>query len=294
MEAAGPPLRVSGTARNVACKDVGRQKHKCFRCGNPRFAGGKFKFPERGRNALGHPTVVPPRGNPTHRRPRQAPQAAPVTPNVIEEGGMLGCNAQLLFEFLRQMGLQEEVMKQVQSKVQPRVKEVSKEKAFSLARARLDQVTAQKAKLERTLKYHMEKVREFEDALLDKQRKVDEATEHFREKSKYRFSPTLSVVPEDAHSAEHVSSDGMSHSDGQGDEDSEGGDGANVPQGTMLAPPKGDVLCLSWKVLFPVVFPLSMCWHRVSRFIPKMISIGLKRFLRRNSTMKPQTVSFER
>ena len=76
----------------------------------------------------------------------------------------------------------------------------------------------------------MEKVREFEDALLDKQREVDEATEHCREKSKYRFSPRPSVVPEDAHSAEHVSSDGMSHSGGQGDEDSEGGNWANVPQ----------------------------------------------------------------
>ena len=45
-----------------------------------------------------------------------------MTPIVIEEGGMLVCNAQLLFEFLRQMGLPEEVMKQVQSKAQPRIK----------------------------------------------------------------------------------------------------------------------------------------------------------------------------
>ena len=61
-------------------------------------------------------------------------------------------------------------------------------------------------------------------------REVAEATEHFREKSKCRFSPTPSVVPEDAHSAEHVSSDGMSHCDDQGDVDSEGGNGTDVPQ----------------------------------------------------------------
>ena len=64
---------------------------------------------------------------------------------------MLDCDAQLLFEFLRQMGLREEVMKQKQSKVHPRTKEVSKEKALHQVRTRLDQVTAQKAKLERTV-----------------------------------------------------------------------------------------------------------------------------------------------
>ena len=159
--------RLNGGGRTVIegewdCQKCGMQgcwptKHKCFRCGHPRFAGGRIKFPERECNALGRPVVVPPRVNPTHRKPRQAPQAAPVSPIVIEEGGMLGCNAQLLFEFLRQMGLPEEVMKQVQSKVQPRTKEVSKEKALDQARARLDQVTAQKAKLERTLKFHMDK-----------------------------------------------------------------------------------------------------------------------------------------
>ena len=230
MEADGPSLRANGTVRIVACEDVGRQNINVFGVVNPRFAGGKFKFPERERNALGRPVVVPPRVNPTHRKPRQAPQAAPVTPIVIEEGGMLGCDAQLLFEFLRQMGLSEEVMKQVQSKVQPRTKEVSKEKALSLARARLDQVTAQKAKLERTVKHHMEKVRETEDALSEKQRELAEATAHYKEKSKCRFSPTPSVVPEDAQSAEHVSSDDMSQCDDQGDLDSEGGNGPNVSQ----------------------------------------------------------------
>ena len=233
--------RLNGGGRTVIegewdCQNCGIRgcwptKHKCFRCGHPRFAGGKFKFPERERNALGRPVVVPPRVNPTHRRPpRQVPQAAPVTPVVIEEGGLLGCDAQLLFEFLRQMGLSEEVMKQVQSKVQPRTKEVSKEKALHQARARLDQVVAQKAKLERTLKHHMDKVREIDDALSEKQREVVEATEHYKEKSKLRFSPTPSVVPEDTQSAEHVSADDMSQCGDQGDADSEGGNEPNVSQ----------------------------------------------------------------
>ena len=218
------------------CQKCGMQgcwptRHKCFRCGHPRFAGGKIKFPERERNALGRPVVVPPRVNPTHRKPpRQPPQAAPVNPVVIEEGGLIGCDTQLLFEFLRQMGLSEEVMKQVQSKVQPKTKEVSKEKALHQARARLDQVTAQKAKLDRTLKFHMDKTRETEVALSEKQRELAEATEHYKEVSKLRFSPTPSVVPEDAQSVEHVSADDMSQSGDQGDVDSVGGLEPNVSQ----------------------------------------------------------------
>ena len=233
--------RLNGGGRTVIegewdCQKCGMQgcwptRHKCFRCGHPRFAGGRIKFPERERNALGRPVVVPPRVNPTHRKPpRQAPQAAPVTPVVIEEGGLLGCDTQLLFEFLRQMGLSEEVMKQVQSKVQPRSKEVSKEKALHQARARLDQVVAQKAKLERTLKFHMDKVRETEDALSEKVREVTQATEHYKEMNKLRFSPTPSVVPEDARSAEHVSADDMSQCGDQGDVDSVGGNEPNVSQ----------------------------------------------------------------
>ena len=194
--------RLNGGGRTIIegewdCQNCGMRgcwptKHKCFRCGHPRFAGGRIKFPERERNALGRPVVVPPRVNPTHwKPPRQPPQAAPVTPVVIEEGGLLGCDTQLLFEFLRQMGLSEEVMKQVQSKVQPRSKEVSKEKALHQARARLDQVVAQKAKLERTLKFHMDKVRETEDALSDKVREVTEATEHYKEKASSVFLPRL-------------------------------------------------------------------------------------------------------
>ena len=211
------------------CQKCGMQgcwptRQRCFRCGQPRYAGGKVKLPERERNALGRPVVVPPRVNPTHRKPpRQTPQAAPVNPVVIEEGGLIGCDTQLLFEFLRQMGLSEEVMKQVQSKVQPKNKEVSKEKALHQARTRLDQVTAQKAKLDRTLKFHMDKVRETEVALSEKQREFAEATEHYKEVSKRRFSPTPSVVPEDAQSAAHVSSaDDMSQADDQGDVDSVG------------------------------------------------------------------------
>ena len=128
-------------------------------------------------------------------------------------------------------------------------------------------------------------------------REVAEATEHFREKSKCRFSPTPSVVPEDAQSAEHVSSDGMSHSDGQGDEDSEGGNGANVSQ----VPP--NVGSSKRRCVVPVLEGVIsrglptvdvLAQDRVSRVIPKMTSIGLKRLSKRNPTMKPQTVFFER
>ena len=84
--------------------------------------------------------------------------------------------------------------------------------------------------MERTLKFHMDKVRETEDALSEKVREVTQATEHFKEVNKLRFSPTPSVVPEDAQSAEHVSADDMSQCGGQGDADSEGGNEPNVSQ----------------------------------------------------------------
>ena len=90
-------------------------------------------------------------------------------------------------------------------------------------------------------------------------------------------------MPEDAQSAEHVSSDGMSHIDGQADEDSEEGNGANVSQVPQ------NVGSSKRRCVVPVskgVIPRGLCWHRVSRVIPKMTSIGFKRFSRRNSTMK--------
>ena len=189
-------------------------RQRCFRCGQLRHVVGEVKLPDRERNALVRP-VVPPRVNLV----------------VVEEGGLIRCDTQLLFEFLRQMGLSEEVMKQVQSKVQSKNKEVSKEKVLHQARTRLEQVTVQKAKLDRTFKYHMDKVCEIEVALSEKQREFVEATEHYKEVSKRRFSPTPSVVPEDVQSVAHVSSaDDMFQVDDQGDVDSVGDLGPTVSQ----------------------------------------------------------------
>ena len=57
--------------------------------------------------------------------------------------------------FLQKLGLPQEVMSQVESKlVPPRPKEVSSEKALSLDKAKLDKVLAQKAKLNQTVQHN--------------------------------------------------------------------------------------------------------------------------------------------
>ena len=70
----------------------------------------------------------------------------------------------LLISFLQTLGLSQDVMSQVGSKLAPpHPKEISDEKALALAKAKLDRVEAQKNKLNRTVAYHTAKLWESED-----------------------------------------------------------------------------------------------------------------------------------
>ena len=58
----------------------------------------------------------------------------------------------LPISFLHTIGLPQEVMRQVESKLAPpRQKKITDEKALALAKAKLDRVLAQKNKLNRTV-----------------------------------------------------------------------------------------------------------------------------------------------
>ena len=87
----------------------------------------------------------------------------------------------LLIAFLQTLGLPQEVMSQVESKlVPPRPKEVSSEKALSSAEVKLDRVLAQKAKLNQTVQHHMAQLRENEDPLTAKQVELAEVEAEYR------------------------------------------------------------------------------------------------------------------
>ena len=122
--------------------------------------------------------VAPPSnstGNPTFRVPRKVPPRNQGTPPPVP---VAGGDMSLLISFLQTIGLPQEVMSQVESKLAPpRQKEITDEKALALAKAKLDRVVAQKNKLNQTGLYHTAKLRERRLVASNK-----------------RFSPTQSVA----------------------------------------------------------------------------------------------------
>ena len=141
----------------------------------------------------------------------------------------------------------------------------------------------------------MEKVREIEDALSEKQRELIEVIEHYKKKSKHRFSPTPSVVPEDAQSAEHVSADDMSQCGDHGDANSEGGNEPNVsqvPQSVGSSKRRCVVPVLDGAI--PRGLPAVDVLKQGLSGYPHTASIGLKRLSKKDSMMKSQTVRFAR
>ena len=102
-------------------------KRRCFRCGCPRFArnggavGGKPRGPPREQNALGRPAPTLSSGDPTHRVPRRgAPQIKGTPPSVpvVSLDGK-GGDMSLLISFPQTLGLPQDVMSQVESKLAP-------------------------------------------------------------------------------------------------------------------------------------------------------------------------------
>ena len=118
----------------------------------------------------------------------------------------------LLISFLQTIGLPQEVMSQVESKLAPpRQKEISDEKALALANAKLDGVVAQKNKLNRTVLYHAAKLRESEELLAAKLVELAEVENEYRVASNKSFSPTQSVAASaEPHSDPETETDGMS------------------------------------------------------------------------------------
>ena len=125
---------------------------------------------------------------------------------------------------LQMLGLPQEVMSQVESKlVPPRPKKVSSEKALSLAKAKLDRVLTQKAKLNRAKAHHTAKLRECEDLLSTKMVELAEVEVEYRAASNNRFSPTQSVaVSIEPHSDPESETDNMSQDGAPADDDAPG------------------------------------------------------------------------
>ena len=123
-----------------------------------------------------------------------------------------GRDMSLLISFLQTIGLPQEVMSQVESKLAPpRQKEITDEKALALVKAKLAGVVAQKNKLNRTVLYHTAKLRESEELLAAKLAELAEVENEYRAASSKRFSPTQSVAASaEPHSDPEPGSDGMS------------------------------------------------------------------------------------
>ena len=153
-------LKESGTAKLAAWLGAGPRSASAFGVA-PRYVrnggaiGGKPRCPPREQNALGRPPPSPSTGDPTRRVSREGATQNQGTVPVA------GGDMSLLISFLQTLGLPQEVMSQVESKLAPpREKEISDEKALALAKANLDRVVAQKNKLNRTVVYHTAKLRE--------------------------------------------------------------------------------------------------------------------------------------
>ena len=127
---------VEGEWNCQACGTIGcwPTKRQYFRCGTPRYVqnggavGGKPRGLPREQNALGLPPPSTSTGNPTIRVPRRVPprnQGTPL-PVPVAGGGM-----SLPISFLQTIGLPQEVMSRVESKLAPpRQKEITDEKAL--------------------------------------------------------------------------------------------------------------------------------------------------------------------
>ena len=144
----------------------------------------------------------------------QSPQNAPAPTS----GNGLADPAVLL-PLLQSLGLPEEVMEVVRARValQKTPKKVSREKELSLLRAKIDVLDQQITRLNKSVLFHQDMLRENEDALSSKQRNPDIA---FRDLTAKGFTPTPSPVRTPA------------QSDNEGEE-GEGGEDEGVPDVSM-------------------------------------------------------------
>ena len=148
----------------------------CYRCGAPRQGGIGGQRPPRESHCPGQPSNQGLPINPTKRVLRGFNGGnSQFPPKVVPSGPLLAATQGLadpavVLPLLQSLGLPEEVLEVVRAKIatQKAPKKVSREKQLSLLRAKIDVVAQQIARLNKTVLHHQEKLRESEEAPLDK------------------------------------------------------------------------------------------------------------------------------
>ena len=179
-----------------------------YRCGAPRLGGNGGQRPPRESHYPGQPSNQGFPINPTKRVLRSfkggngqsPPNVAPTGPAAASNNGLAG--PALILPLLQSLGLPEEVLEAVRARIatQKAPKKVSREKQLSLLRAKIDVLAQQITRLNKTVLYHQEKLRENEVALSTKQSQVE-----FRDLTDKGFTPTPSpfqTPPQSVHGGE--------------------------------------------------------------------------------------------
>ena len=204
-------------------------RQSCFRCGAPRRGGNGGQRPPRESHYPGQPSNQRLPINPTKRVLRgfsggtsqSPPKVLPTGPVPSSNQGL--ADPALILPLLQSLGLPEEVLEAVRARIatQKAPKKVSREKELSLLRAKTNVLAQQITRLNKTVLYHQEKLRENEGALSTKQSEHAQLQVEFLDLTDKGFTPTPSpfqTPPQSEHGAcdeegvsdvpmEHTSSD---------------------------------------------------------------------------------------
>ena len=119
------------------------------------------------------------------------PKVVPTGPVPSSNQGL--ADPALILPLLQCLGLPEEVLEAVRARIatQKAPKKVSRGKQLSLLRAMIDVLAQQITRLNKTVLYHQEEMRENEDALSTKQSEHAQLQVEFRDLMDKGFTPTL-------------------------------------------------------------------------------------------------------
>ena len=188
-------------------------RQSCYRCGAPGLGGNGGQRPPRETHYPGQPSNQGLPINPTKRVLRgfnggtgQSPPKV-VLPGPVPSSNQGLADPALILPLLQSLGLPEEVLEAVRARIatQKAPKKVSREKQLSLLRAKIDMLAQQITRLNRTVLYHLEKLRENDDALSTKQSEHAQLQVEFRDLTDKGFTPTPSPVqtpPQSDHGSE--------------------------------------------------------------------------------------------
>ena len=188
-------------------------RQSCFRCGAPRLGGNGGQRPPRESHYLGQPSNQGLPSNPTKRVLRSFNGGTSQSPPKVLPTGPVPSSNQglavpaLILPLLQSLGLPEEVLEAVRARIatQKAPKKVFREKQLSLLRAKIDVLAQQITRLNKTVLYHQEKLRENEDALSTKQSEHAQLQVEFRDLTDKGFTPTPSpfhTPPQSDHGGE--------------------------------------------------------------------------------------------